>query len=203
MRAVVVISAALGAVAIAAAGCSGMPDVKRVDPNTQTDFSGRWNDTDSRMVSESMIENVLKGRWIADYASKSGGRKPRIIVGTIRNRTLEHINVGTFVNDLQRAIINSGRATFVASRGERDEVREERFDQAVHASEETRKEPSKEHGADYMLKGEINSTIDQAGSLAAVYYQIDLTLIDLESTEKVWIGDKKIKKVVEHGSLAP
>jgi len=189
--------------AVMATGCSSMPDVKRVDPNTQTDISGRWNDTDSRLVAEAMIEDVLKGHWLADYAAKTGGKKPRIIVGTIRNRTLEHINVGTFINDLERAIVNSGRATFVASRGERDEVREERFDQAVHASEETRKEPSKELGADYMLKGEINSTIDSAGSLAAIYYQVDLTLIDLETTEKVWLGNKKIKKVVEHGSITP
>jgi len=199
MRIIVVCAAAV----LVAAGCSSMPDVKRVDPNTQTDFSGRWNDTDSRLVSDQMIDDVLKAHWLTEFAGKSGGKKPRIIVGTIRNRTLEHINVGTFINDLERAIVNSGRATFVASRGEREEVREERFDQAVHASEETRKEPSKEHAADYMLKGEINATVDAAGSLAAIYYQINLTLIDLESTEKVWIGDKKIKKVVEHGSISP
>lgn len=185
-------------------GCgSSMPEVRRVDPNTQTDISGRWNDTDSRLVSEAMIDDCLEGRWLLDFKRAHEGRKPRVIVGTVRNRSLEHINVRTFVADLERAITNSGRARFVASRTEREEVRDERLDQAEHASEETRKEPGREHGADFMLQGEINSTLDRAGGLAAVYYQVNLTLVDLETNEKVWIGEKKIKKVVERGSWSP
>lgn len=186
------------------AGCgSSMPEVRRVDPGTQTDISGRWNDTDSRLVSEAMIDDCLEGRWLLDFKRAHEGRKPRIIVGTVRNRSLEHINVRTFVADLERAITNSGRARFVASRTEREEVRDERLDQATHASAETRKEPGREHGADFMLQGEINSTLDRAGGVAAVYYQVNMTLIDLESNEKVWIGEKKIKKVVERGSWSP
>lgn len=186
------------------AGCGpSMPEVRRVDPGTQTDISGRWNDTDSRLVSEGMIDDCLEGRWLLDFKRAHEGQKPRIIVGTVRNRSLEHINVRTFVADLERAITNSGRARFVASRTEREEVRDERLDQATHASEETRKDPGREHGADFMLQGEINSTLDRAGGVAAVYYQVNMTLIDLETNEKVWIGEKKIKKVVERGSWSP
>ncbi|MDH5473207.1 MAG: penicillin-binding protein activator LpoB, partial [Gammaproteobacteria bacterium] len=35
----------------------------------------------------------------------------------------------------------------------------------------------------------------------ARFYQVDLTLIDLESNRKVWIGQKKIKKTIEKGGL--
>ena len=188
---------ACGSILVFLACGPSMPDVQRIDPNTQTDISGRWNDTDSRLVSQQMIEDVLKGRWLADYAAKG---KPRVIVGTIRNRSLEHIAVGTFINDLEKALTESGRVTFVATRSERDEVRDERADQGDYASDATRKEFHKEKGADFMLKGEINSTVDAAGGLATVYYQVNLVLIDLETNEKVWIGDKKIKKVVERGA---
>lgn len=201
MRATVLVAAACG-VLLAACGPS-MPEVKRVDPNSQTDISGSWNDTDSRMVAEAMIGDVLKAPWILQHAQKAGGKKPRLIIGTLRNHTTEHINVGTFLNDLERAIVNSGKATFVAGRDERAEVRDERADQAIYASEDTRKEPGKEKGADYMLKGDINSIVDAAGGIAAVFYQVNLTLIDLETTEKVWMGEKKIKKVVERGSYSP
>ena len=34
---------------------------------------------------------------------------------------------------------------------------------------------------------------------AVVYYQVDLTLINLESNAKVWIGQKKIKKFIGRG----
>ena len=201
MKLILVIPAACLLLSALACGPS-MPVVKRIDPNRQTDISGKWNDTDSRLVSEEMISDVMKNKWLSNFMLKSDGKKPRLIVGTIRNRTLEHISIGTFVNDLERTITNSGKAVFVASKTEREEVRDERLDQGVNASEETRKEPGKESGADYMLKGEINSTVDSVDGLAAIFYQINMTLIDLGNNEKVWIGEKKIKKVVERGAYS-
>jgi hypothetical protein len=55
----------------------------------------------------------------------------------------------------------------------------------------------KEIGADFMLIGGINSIIDAAGGTSVRYYQIELELINLESNEKVWIGQHSIKKVVK------
>jgi hypothetical protein len=48
-----------------------------------------------------------------------------------------------------------------------------------------------------MLKGKINTIMDEAGAKAVKYYQVELELIDMVSNEKVWIGQKKIKKIVE------
>jgi len=50
---VVALSALLGL----GAGCS--QKVTRVDSNAVTDLSGMWNDTDSRLVSQEMIKDVL------------------------------------------------------------------------------------------------------------------------------------------------
>ncbi len=36
-------------------GCGSGPKVIRKDVDTTIDLSGRWNDADSRMVSEAMI----------------------------------------------------------------------------------------------------------------------------------------------------
>ena len=120
-------------------GCYTGPEVKRINPNTVTDISGRWNDTDSKLVSQHMITEILKGAWLQEFKNRHPNAKPRIIVGTILNKTDEHIPVDTFATDLEMAITNSGKATFVASRSERREVRKERQDQAVYASQETRK----------------------------------------------------------------
>ena len=54
----------------------------------------------------------------------------------------------------------------------------------------------REHGADYMLSGVINSIEDQEGGEKIAFYQIDLSLIDLERNTKVWQGQKKIKKYI-------
>jgi uncharacterized protein (TIGR02722 family) len=179
-------------------GCSDK--VTRIGEDEKHDLSGRWNDTDSRLVSEEMINDMLSRPWVDDYKNRTG-KRPAVIVGTVRNLSHEHINTNTFVNDIQRALINSGRVDFVASRTEREDIREERLDQDIHASAETRKAMGQEYGADYMLSGQINTIIDMEGRTQVRYYQVDLTLISLKDNRKAWVGQKKIKKEVVNSKL--
>ncbi|MFO7838066.1 MAG: penicillin-binding protein activator LpoB [Desulfosalsimonadaceae bacterium] len=177
-------------------GCGGKK-VSRVETDRTIDLSGRWNDTDSRLVSEAMIEDALERPWIKEFQSRHDNRKPAVIVGAIQNRSHEHINTQTFVKDLERALINSGKVSFVAAGGQREQLRAERLDQASHASEATAKSEGMEIGADYMLQGTINTITDQAEGEKVMYYQVNLELINIESHRKVWIGEKKIKKYIE------
>lgn len=184
--------------AAVSAGCGGGPSVNvtRTDTDTVTDLSGDWNDTDSRLVSEEMISDCLSRPWLGEFTGRKG-KKPVVIVGFVRNRTSEHIATETFVNDLQRELINSGRVSFVAEKDIREALRDEKYDQSMNASPETMKEMGRELGADFMLFGSINSIIDQVEGKQAKFYQVDLELINIETNEKVWIGQKKIKKLVE------
>ncbi|MFA5370896.1 MAG: penicillin-binding protein activator LpoB [Sideroxydans sp.] len=179
-------------------GCA--TSVERVDVNKQIDLSGAWNDTDSQLVSAEMMQDVLNRVWLDEF-TRSQKRQPAVIVGEVRNLSHEHINVNTFVADLERSLINSGRVQFVASSTERKEVRDERKDQDLNASEATRKVMGEEQGADFMLKGTINTIIDASGKTQLRYYQVDLTLISMADNRKVWVGQKKIKKLVERSKL--
>ncbi len=174
--------------------------VERVGVEETHDLSGAWNDTDSRLVSEEMINDMLARPWRQEYTSRHQ-QQPAVIVGTVRNLSHEHINVNTFVNDIERAMINSGKVTFVASSQEREEIRDERMDQDLHAREDTRKPMGQELGADFMLKGTINTIIDMEGTTQLRYYQVDLNLISLRDNRIVWVGQKKIKKLVKNSKL--
>jgi hypothetical protein len=180
------------------AGCG--TKVTRIDVDETVDLSGAWNDTDSRLVAEEMISDALSHPWTSDFAGKSG-RAPAVIVGTVRNFSHEHINMNTFVADMERALVNSGRIEFVASSDERGEIREEREDQDLNASEQTRNEAGQETGADFMLKGQINTIVDVEDDEQVRYYQVDLTMISLADNRKVWLGQKKIKKLVENATV--
>lgn len=182
-------------VMLVASGCASTK-VSRVDTASVTDLSGRWNDTDSRLVAETMIKEAVSQPWLDNY-TKAKGRPPVVVIGTIANRSHEHISIQTFISDLERELTNSQRVMFVAGRGEREEVREERRDQAVHALESTQQPPSKEFGADYMLRGTISTIEDELDGTKAVFYQVDLEMVDLANNVKAWFGQKKIKKVVE------
>jgi penicillin-binding protein activator len=181
---------------VSLAGCAQETRITRVDSGVVTDLSGRWNDTDSRMVAESMVKEALEYPWLNGF-SGSKHRQPVVVVGTIQNSSHEHINVNTFVTDLERELTNSQKVTFVAGKGDREELRTERKEQAMYAREDTQKAPGKELGADYMMKGSIATILDEAEGTKAVFYQVDLQMVDLENNAKVWYGQKKIKKVVE------
>ena len=188
--------AALAVVLAGLAGCGAETKVTRVDTGVVTDLSGRWNDTDSRMVAESMVKEALEYPWLSNF-SQTNRRQPVVVVGTVLNNSHEHINVQTFVTDLERELTNSQKITFVAGKTERDEVRTERKEQAMYSREDTQKAPGKEIGADYMMKGTIATILDEADGTKAMFYQVDLQMVDLESNAKVWFGQKKIKKVIE------
>lgn len=176
-------------------GCAST-SVSRVDAATATDLSGRWNDTDSRLVAEGMIKEALSQPWLSTFTNATK-KPPVVVVGTVVNRSTEHINVQAFISDLERELTNSGKVTFVAGKGQREEIREERREQAANALESTQKPPGKEIGADYLLRGSIISILDEAEGTKAIFYQVDLEMVDIASNVKSWFGQKKIKKVVE------
>jgi len=183
------------ALALMLIGCGSSQKVYRIDENTQTDVTGKWNDTDARLVAEEMVSDALSRPWLTRWVANNG-EMPIVTVGTIRNMTSEHIDTETFTTDFERELLNSGNVRFVGSRDQRDEIRDERLDQRDFASKETMKEIRNETGADFILLGAIKSIVDQSEKTKVVFYQTDLELINIETNEKVWIGTKKIKKEI-------
>ncbi|ANQ50051.2 penicillin-binding protein activator LpoB [Flammeovirga sp. MY04] len=171
--------------------------VTRMDPNQAVDISGRWNDTDSRQVSKDMISDVMSRPWLPNFEN-SKNRKPVVIVGGVINKSHEHIEAETFIKDIEREFVNSGKVRVVENDQFRAQLRAEQQSQQVNASEETKKKIAQELGADFIMFGTINSTVDQLKKEKLVNYKINLELADLESTEKVWIGDKEIKKYIKN-----
>ncbi len=178
-------------------GCT--TKVSRVQSNSTIDLTGKWNDADSRLVAEEMINDCLQQRWLYKYETEN--KRPTVIVGKIVNKSHEHINVETFVKEVERALLNSGKVDFVATKTEREQLREEKQDMAENASAVTAKSMGEESGADLMMIGSINTIVDQEGGTAVVFYQTNMELIEIESNRKVWIGEKKIKKFVERAKV--
>ena len=171
--------------------------VTRIDPNQQTDLSGRWNDSDSKLVANEMIKDVLERPWRSNFEQKMS-RKPIVIIGSIRNKSTEQIDPITFIKDLEKTFINSGVVGVVQSGDERSQIRDERNDQQTFSSEESKKKWGREKGADFMLNGVVVSIVDQYKNKKTVAYQVTLELTDLETNEKVWLGEKEIKKYIKN-----
>lgn len=186
--------------ALMAAGCQST-SVSRVDTNTEVALTDRWNATDSRLVAEEMIDDMLSFPWASDYERANPGKRPTVIVQRVRNKSHEHISVETFVNDLKRSVIRSGRADFVASGSERADIRAERKEQEFNASADTQVAMGEETGARFALSGSINSFVDALEGDRVTSYQVDLKLVDMLTNREVWNGTKKIQKFQEKSSF--
>lgn len=184
------------AVAVSTITVSCSRKVTRIDPGEQIDLSGRWNNTDSRLTAEKMIDDILKEKWVGDYQEGHNGQRPVVIVGFVTNKSHEHIDAETFVKDVEQSFIKSGRVRLVQGGKKREELRAEKADQQTNATTASMKKFGMEQGADFILQGSINSIVDSQKRKKVVYYQVNLELTNIQSNEVVWIGDKKIAKYV-------
>lgn len=171
--------------------------VTRVDINEQIDLSGKWNDTDSKLTSEKLTDQMTSEQWLADFLQAQGGNRPVMIVGFITNKSHEHIESETFIKDIERNLILKQKVRIVQGGEKREQLRLERADQQDNSSVSTMKKWGLEVGADFMLQGSINSTVDQIDKKRVVEYQINLELINMQTNEKVWVGQEKIKKFIK------
>lgn len=171
--------------------------VTRVDPDTQIDLSGRWNDTDSRMVAEKMINDLFVSPRFKEYAEQRN-KKPVIVVGMIRNKTSEHIDAANYIKKFEMAIYNSNSADLVESDEFRDQLRKERAEQQDFADPATIAQWGKETGADLMLFGEMTSETDTHNNRRVVNYITTLFLTNVETNKRVWYGQHEIKKLVKN-----
>ena len=183
-------------------GCGKSVEVARVDSGKEIALTDKWNDEDSRLVAEEMINDMLSYPWISQFNQRFPGKEPLVTVQRVRNKSHEHIAVDTFVNDIKRAVIRSGKAGFIATLEERQDTRAELADQDMNASADTRMEMGEEDGANFALSGTINSIVDQLDNQRVTYYQVDLKLINLQTAREVWKGSKKIKKFMERKSFS-
>jgi len=186
----------LSLVLIALISASCARSVSRIDPNQQIDLSGRWNDSDSRMVANKMVTELLGSDKFKDY-SKSLGKKPAIVVGLIQNKTSEHIDADNYIKKIELAIYNSGIADLVESDSFRDKLRQERAEQQDFANSTTASTWGKEVGANLMLFGEMTSETDVYNKKRVVNYVTTLFLTDMETNKRVWYGQEEIKKYIE------
>lgn len=194
MKRILWIVTAAVAVSVTSVSCSRK--VTRIDPGEQIDLSGRWNNTDSRLTAEKMIDDVLGDKWISEFQQSKGGAKPVVIVGFVTNKSTEHIDAETFVKDVEQSFIRSGKVRLVQGGKKREELRAEKADQQTNASASSMKKFGLEQGADFILQGSINSIVDAQKKKKVVYYQVNLELTNIQTNEMVWIGDKKIAKYV-------
>ena len=188
--------------ALVLSSCASGPNVTRVEAGAQVaDLSGFWNSNDVRIVTESMVSHALSAPRVQQEIAAIGGR-PTVLVGSFRNLSDEHIDTGIITSSFETSIFNSGAMDFVAGGAFRDELRAERADQLIHASEATAAGIGHEVGADFMLFGTVRTVVDRGvdrrGNRTTVRtYHVFAELTSVATAQRVWMHENsEIRKVV-------
>ena len=169
--------------------------VQRVSEDSVIDLNTRWSSVDARLTAEEMTKELMDHPWYSDFIADNKGKKPVIIVGNIVNKTSEHIDIEMFTKDIEKAMIASGTMKLVQDPVFRAALRAERADQQSNSRSETIKKFQRETGADFMLQGVMTQNTQTTTKVEKTdFYQVNLELSNLETNEKVWIGDNKIFK---------
>jgi hypothetical protein len=178
--------------------CGSAPKVSRVDSDTQIDLSGYWNDTDVRIVCDSLIKACLDSPRVTQEIAKLG-RLPIVLVGRFENGSDEHIDTTIISRTMEIAIFNSGKADFVAGGDARNQLRAERQDQQGNASEQSAAALGNETGADFLLMGTVKTIIDRAGDTSTRTYFVSAEMSNIETTARLWMDqNSEIKKLIRN-----
>ncbi|MDR0495190.1 MAG: penicillin-binding protein activator LpoB [Treponema sp.] len=187
----------VGVVALLLVSCASSGGVQRVDAGTQTDLTGFWNDTDVKIVCESLINDCLASPRVDQAIKVMGGKTPMVLVGSFRNDSMEHIDTSIIASRMETVIFNSGKMDFVAGGGTRAELRAERQDQQSNASEATAAALANETGANFMLFGSVKTMVEKAGNQTVRTYFVYAEMTNVETNQRMWMGENsEIKKIV-------
>lgn len=170
--------------------------VERVDADLQVDASGYWNDSDVRIVCEGLIEQALNSGGFSGY-KEDLGRRPIVTGGLFRNDSSEYIDTSILTEGITTAILNSGKARFIASKKRIEEIREERFARASWSDPTKQKEAANELIPDLILTGSVKTVVDTDTNITVRTYFVFAEMVDIETGELIWKGENKdIKKVI-------
>jgi predicted secreted protein len=102
---------------------------------------------------------------------------------------------------MESAIVNSGKLDFVAGGNTRAEIRNERQEQQIHASEATASALGYETGAALILTGSVKSMVDRAGNTTVRAYFVNAEMTNIETNTRIWMGNNnEIKKVIRQSN---
>lgn len=175
------------------------PDKGYSDVNQKVVIGHGWSDTDNQIVAEAIVEQMLKGGWYKEHKQKYKKEKPVVGIGRIKNLTSEELDTDALINFMKTDLINSRKVKFVANKDEaRDLMEKELAYQHKGAVKKTsRKKIGAQTGLAYFLVGEVSSKTESDSDVKMVNYQVNFRLVELESSEEVWAGQKRLRKKFE------
>ena len=163
------------------------------DPKTIALLDDRFNENDMQLIAKKVVDSILK--------APLNRPEPAIMLGKMRNRTTEHIDMVALSDKIKTALIQSGKVRFVDVTNRKDIATEYEYQQSGYVDPEQAKAPGKQTGSDLILTGTLSANVQEVGKDKLIYYKATFQLTDLVSSEIIWTDEKEIRKAYKKRSI--
>jgi penicillin-binding protein activator len=123
------------------------------------------------------------------------------MITNLQNKTSEHIDTQNIMDMVRVELMNTNKFSFVDKEARQDVADEYNYQNSGMTSEETKKGPGGQTGADFILNGRLDSIVQEVGKDKTVYYKLTLNFTNLKSNVIAWSNYKQIRKTYRKKSI--
>lgn len=159
-------------------------------------LNDQWSETDMQKAVKDLVASVVSHQSITNAKTP-----PVVIVTQLQNKTSEHIDTQSIMDMFRVELMNSGKVEFIDKEARQDIKEEYDYQNSGIVSEETKKGPGGQTGADFILNGRMDSIIQEVGKDKTVYYKMTLNMTNLKTSKIVWSNYKQMRKQFRKKSI--
>ena len=187
---------ALAVVVLAVALCGCASEGTRVDPSQEVVTTQDFNPKDLQLIADKMVASLAAHPAV----SRRDATRPIVYVHQIQNRTDEHIDTTNITELVSTGLLKTGKVRYTDPKGSyKEAIRQLQFQQGSFTNPATAKQLGKMLNADYFLMGQISNIRTKAGGKKSNWFQISLSLVNIETLEVEWKDIKQIQKIAKKG----
>lgn len=177
--------------ALIMAGCS--TSIKYDDPTSTRNLSTDFGASDLQQVAEAMVDSMLVFPPIVEITSQ---KRPILLVGTVKNKTAQHIDTESITDSIRTKLIRSGKFRFIDRTTDDAAIAELKIqNDSGLVDPATAQKFGKQLGAQYLLTSNLSEIQQSAGRQTDVYYKFTMNLKNLETGILEWADEKEIRKL--------
>lgn len=159
------------------------------DPEEVILLDDKFNENDMQLMANTMVNSLIEYEQI-----KNSSDRPIIMVGKVRNRTSEHVDMKALTDKIRTALIRSGKFQF-SDKDAREELAEEyEYQNSGFVNSETAKSRGNQASVDFIITGDLSSNVQQVGKDKVVYYKLNVNLVDVDKNIITWADEREVRK---------
>lgn len=158
------------------------------DPEEVVLLDDKFNENDMQLMANTLVDSLQEYDRI-----KNANSSPVIMVGRVKNRTSEHIDMKMLTDKIRTALIKSGKFRFADKEARAELAEEYEYQSGKYVDQSTAQTP-KQLGVEYLITGDLSSNVQQVGNDKVVYYKLNLNLLDVSKNIIAWADEREVRK---------